>query len=298
MKRILIGLVVIFASVIAVLGQGVNLFADLSKIEAYIEEGKWEDAETAIIGIMKEDPSHPRNNMLFFNLGVCQYNQEKYEDALNSFTIVLNKNQNYFPALYRRALTSVALGDVSRAVEDLEKALTISPKDKDALYLDALLNYNIYLAANLEKSKLPLCEADETSPNLERAERNISIILEEENSLEPDAATHLLAARIFAAAKNHSEATQHYLKALEIEKNKDTYLEAISYLILDNEDTETAQSLINEALKTYPTVGEIYMLQALINLKNGHEKEAEENKKIAKKYGVDTQTIDFFLMQK
>ncbi|WP_018133282.1 tetratricopeptide repeat protein [Effusibacillus pohliae] len=70
---------------------------------------------------------------VFFNLGVCQYNQKQYHDALASFLVALEQNPDDWEAERIVSLLWQKLGSPDKAYEHIEKAYKLNSSNCDIL---------------------------------------------------------------------------------------------------------------------------------------------------------------------
>ncbi len=130
------------------------------------------------------------------DLAAAYLQQNKYEIALNEFTMATQIDSNYSPAYNGLALVQAALGEDAKADANFKKAIQIDPKSSEAHnnyggFLCARKRYDESITHFLEAVKNPLY----TTPNLAYAN-----------------------AGICSARKNDVKAAEIYLnKALEIQ---------------------------------------------------------------------------------
>ncbi len=74
----------------------------------------------------------------YFNRGLILFKQKRFEEAKTSFSLSLEHcvEQPYFPAIYEnRARCYLELKDYNAGISDLQKLISISPKNSNALIL-------------------------------------------------------------------------------------------------------------------------------------------------------------------
>ena len=104
-----------------------------------IENGKLVDAESAIFSALRLEPANQRNVFLWSNLGTIQRQMEKYDEAIESYTIALAQNPKSTTLLRNRAALFGEVGKPNDALTDYTAALLLEPDDEDALYYRGLL---------------------------------------------------------------------------------------------------------------------------------------------------------------
>ncbi|CAI5468015.1 unnamed protein product [Closterium sp. Yama58-4] len=71
-------------------------------------------------------------NEVMINLGVQQVNQQKFDEAINTFTLLLDELGNSAPALIGRGTAYALSGKIKEAIEDYSLACELEPKMVDA----------------------------------------------------------------------------------------------------------------------------------------------------------------------
>ncbi|CAI5930813.1 unnamed protein product, partial [Closterium sp. NIES-65] len=71
-------------------------------------------------------------NEVMINLGVQQVNQQKFDEAINTFTLLLDELGNSAPALIGRGTAYALSGKIKEAIEDYSLACELDPKMVDA----------------------------------------------------------------------------------------------------------------------------------------------------------------------
>ncbi|GJP75117.1 hypothetical protein CLOP_g5605 [Closterium sp. NIES-67] len=71
-------------------------------------------------------------NEVMINLGVQQVNQQKFDEAINTFTLLLDELGNSAPALIGRGTAYALSGKIKEAIEDYSLACELEPKMLDA----------------------------------------------------------------------------------------------------------------------------------------------------------------------
>ncbi|HEX2982674.1 MAG TPA: tetratricopeptide repeat protein [Ignavibacteriales bacterium] len=75
-----------------------------------------------------------KNAKKIFNEGVERFNSKDYYEAIKSFDAALAIDPEFLEALYRRAFVKLAVEDYAGALKDLEKFQTATPTVSAELY--------------------------------------------------------------------------------------------------------------------------------------------------------------------
>ncbi len=88
---------------------------------------------------LRQDPAHPRNALLFSNLGTIQQRQGKTEMALESYRMALNLAPTSVPILMNHGALSLQLGREGQAQADYSQVIELEPHNKEALLMRAYI---------------------------------------------------------------------------------------------------------------------------------------------------------------
>lgn len=114
----------------------------------YIEKKEYAAAEQSLKAALRKEPANPNNVMLFVNLGTVQRYLGKYEEALVSYNLAINKYPDINNLLHSRAALYCEMSNLSDALKDYTTILERNPNDTDALYRRGL----IYMSNKLPKA--------------------------------------------------------------------------------------------------------------------------------------------------
>lgn len=259
--------------------EGTEFETLITLAEEQMGAAEWEKAEQTIVEALRLQPASPMNSLLFSNLGVCQMNQGHYQEALETLDIALLRYPNSTKILSNQAQLHLLLGDMDRALEKIDEACRVDPGDKTLLKTRGLINFNRrdFEAANADFKKL---WPDGSEPE---ADEEAGIII--------------IAARAAHAAGDTERVRSLYGSVAKEMQEADATVEAIVYFLDNGTDKET-QSYVNQAISKFPEDGRLYLVAAVLCERGYQHSEADLNKKIAKQYGIDSQTIEFFMTQK
>lgn len=177
-----------------------------------------------------------------YSKGLIEFNSDKYEESIASFSEAIEKNINKKQSFYYRGLAFLYIQDVIRAIDDFSSAIIIDSNYSDAYNNRALAyGYNGKLDSalfdlqkaikidpefaeaylNLGSLQLELKKYDEAQENLSKA---IKIDLKN-----PE--TYFLRATIYYQKKNYKDAITDYTKAerLGLKNSKLYYNRANAY---------------------------------------------------------------------
>ena len=114
-------------------------------------------AENYFKEALRLEPANMRNSLLFSNLGTIQRRMGKKKEALESYSLALNKTPYSVTMLLNRASLLMEMNDMDRAYMDYCGVLDLDKKNTEALifrayiymkrrqYQDARLDYRSYL---------------------------------------------------------------------------------------------------------------------------------------------------------
>jgi len=99
----------------------------VESIRIAIELNDQKDFETSILLCNKAIQEDPKLCGAYFLRGFNNYLLNRYKEAIQDFTSTINRDPNYFEALYYRAKSRQATGDYIGAVKDFNAARELSP---------------------------------------------------------------------------------------------------------------------------------------------------------------------------
>ena len=248
------------------------------EIDSLMAKSLWQQAEAKIVSLLKSQPDAASNGLIFSNLGVCHTNMGRYDDALEDFEIALLRFPESSRILTNKARTLLLVGRNEEALTTLNEAIKIKDNDADLYRLRGMLNFNLkkYKEAKTDFNKLSELEGEEM---MAESPEVLSLI-----------------ARTALANEETDEALALYNQVIKSAKDPDLVVEALCcYLNLDSD--ENTKQAVNEVIKKFPEDGRLYLVAAVLCERAFLHSEADLNKKIAKQYGIDSQTIEFFIRQ-
>lgn len=266
-------------SVVSILKVDAEYNALLDSCDYYLSRKQWSEAENAIRKCLRKFPASPLNGMLFFNLANSQMGREDFKKAEESFTLAIIREP--FNPLYLTGRASCRLAD-RRPLDALE--------DLDLILASDSLNYQgNYLKA--------------TASRLSRDNKSAIDCLRRILRYDPDNPRALLTlGEIYLEESAYKDATTVLKKAILVLESQpenedllsDAYFSLSLNLLYDQELADAAET-IREAITRFPREGRFYMVRGMHCRLTFQNSDAEINKKLAKDYGVDSETIDQFL---
>lgn len=137
-------LIVVFAWV-SISGVSAQTYEELVNRSAdYIDTEDYLAAEQTLKAALRKEPANPGNILLISNLGTVQRHLKKYDEALLSYNVALNKYPSSVMLLHNRAALYCEIDSLDKALKDYNTVLLFSPKDVEAMYRRGL----IYLDKN------------------------------------------------------------------------------------------------------------------------------------------------------
>lgn len=96
-----------------------------------------------------------------------------------------------------------------------------------------------------------------------------------------------LAVKAYIAVKTNKldDAVEQSKQAVELNDSLELPRLVQAYSLIENEKFDQAQEVINQMLKDFPKLGDVYQLQSLINENSGEEKRKLDNMKLALTFG-------------
>lgn len=241
--------------------------------DIYIKQCRWIDAERMLKEAMRIEPGNINNSLLLSNLGIVQHNQNKLDEAIESFSIGLAMTPNSFILLKNRASAYIDAGMIDEAYGDLTAAYRIDPDD---LWVR---NYHGLLA--LQKNEL------------QTAYNDFSFMLEKDSK----SVEALTGMAIWAELSGElTLAIDKYTQILEIRRTADDYF-ARAFLYIRTDNLTAADDDVREGLKIDRYCGDLYLLRAYLNKLRYRNEDAELDKNIAIEYGADVQLVQMLFPQ-
>lgn len=100
------------------------------------ELGRYDEALALFQALLKIDSN---NATIWNNIGIIQFRQGKYRDAVNAFGQAADISPLLTDALFNKSLALVHLGKETEALRALDKVLRLDPRDNEAQSQRALI---------------------------------------------------------------------------------------------------------------------------------------------------------------
>ena len=262
-----------------------------ARADSLMVAADWEEAASQLTATLRAYPANSSNAMLFSNLGVCNRNLRRFPEALECFQIALVKAPSSTVVLTNRAKTYLLMDEKALALDDLETALKADSTLAEARTMRAMLRLEKGDIRGADDDFRHLLEQSAKNAGAPHADRDPSATYLEE--------CHGIilagAARTARLQGDSDRAAALYMETLRNQPDADTAVEALLYFLDTDKDLSETQKLIVEQARRHSRDGRIYLCMAALCKKRYQTSEMEANKKIAKEYGIDSQTIDNFL---
>lgn len=245
----------------------------IDSIATTMEQDRYERCILFCKEALHRHPDSPLNTDILEYLGASQYETGDYRAAIQSMDIVLVRDSTSSKAFAIKAYSHHLLEENEEAIEALNKGLKFDPQNRWMLTLRATILFD---TGKYEESLPDHFAILEDSPTDHRAIWNIGEIY------------YIL---------------QNYEKSIEYNKLAEEKFGALSprrcAMLIDSllklGQFQEALSTANYYLGLYPEEGILYLLRGIIDREYHLNTEMEKDIKLAKKYGVDAQTIENFL---
>lgn len=139
----------VYTLIILILAFSSNIFAQKA-YEEYVKDAldftdkrDYPAAEQAYKAALRDEPANPGNVMLLMNLGTIQRHLGKFEEALQSYNIVIQKHPTLSYLLNNRALLYCDMERYEDALKDYSTIILHNPEDRDALYERGLVHLSL-----------------------------------------------------------------------------------------------------------------------------------------------------------
>jgi len=110
-----------------------DLFSEATELA---EQGLLDEALTLFQALLKTDSN---NATLWNNIGIIQFRQGEYREAVNAFGQATDTDPEFTNAWFNKSLALVHLGKDTEVLRALDKVLKLNPRDKEAQSQRALI---------------------------------------------------------------------------------------------------------------------------------------------------------------
>ncbi|MBD5335502.1 MAG: tetratricopeptide repeat protein [Bacteroides sp.] len=234
-------------------------------------EGKWREAESALVEALREEPGNPSNVLLISNLGIIRYNMG--QDSLAIAT--LNEANALAPSsvtiLSNRARILAANGYDDMAYADYDRILKL-----DSMEISARLPHCLFA---LRRHAFATAKKD-----FEFMQRNFPGTID----------TEIAGASVLSGTGEFEAAIPYYSRILQKRKDAE-YYSGRAYCYLLTGSLQEASDDINAALELTPDDGELFLYRAALNKMRYRPADAEADARRAVELGVDKGRASKFL---
>lgn len=234
-------------------------------------EGKWDEAEKALMEAMHSEPANPTNILLLSNLGIIRYNMGQDSMAITT----LNEAHRIAPSsvtiLSNRAKVLAANGLENDAYNDYDRILSL-----DSMEIAARLPHCLFA---LRRHDFRTAKAD-----FEFMERNFPDKIE----------TEIAGASVLSGTGDFEAAIPYYTRILK-ERKEYEYYGGRAYCYLITGAIQEASDDINTAISLEPHDGELFLYRAALNKMRYRPDDAEADARRAVELGVEKERVTQFL---
>lgn len=245
----------------------------LDSCDYYLNRLKWDDAERSIRTCLRMQPASPLNTLLFYNLGMAQFNNYKPDKAEESFSLAIVRDELNPKYLLARSRARIHLIKLSEAEEDVDAVLAVDSLNTEALYTKALISRLLNHPEKAEPYLNKLLDLDTSDVN---ARISLSEIL--------------IGKGDFKAA--YDMLKDYYSNDSEVDADL-RFNRMLSLLYMENDEMLTDE--IRAGIAAYPREGRFYMIRAALERRRFQNQDAEVDKKRALEFGVSPEAISRFL---
>ncbi len=234
-------------------------------------EGKWREAERAILAALKMEPANPSNVLLMSNLGMIRFNMGQDSLAIATLTDAHIMAPASVTILSNRAKVLSANGYEDEAYKDYCLILEL-----DSMVTTPRLHRCLIA---LRKHDFKTAKAD-----FEFMEKNFP----------KDIETNIAGASVLSGTGDFNGAIPYYTRVLT-ERKESEYYGGRAYCHLLSGNLQDASDDINSALELNPDDGELYLYRAALNKMRFRPDDARADAQKAVGLGIAPQRAQQFL---
>ncbi len=234
-------------------------------------EGKWKEAEEALLAALRSEPANPTNVLLMSNLGMIRFYMGQDSLAIATLNDAHEMAPMSVTILSNRARVLSATGYENEAYEDYDRILSL-----DSLEISSRMHHCLH---SLRRHDFKTAKHD-----FEFMERNFPSEIE----------TQIAGATVLSGTGEFAAAIPYYSRILE-KKKEPEYYGARAYCYLLTDALQDASNDINSALALAPDDGELYLYRAALNKMRFRPDDAEADARKAMELGVDKARVTQFL---
>ena len=234
-----------------------------TKAYAYVEQDSLAQAEECFQQAIKASPSSKQNAMLLTNLGAVQRRRGKVREAIESYTLALERAPLTTTILMDRATAYMALGNDDKAYTDLCNVLDRKTDHAEALYYRAFIytSRREYAAARSDYKRLLTID-----PTHENGLLGLALLDQREGRLQ-------------AAEQQLSQLIDRY-------PDNATYWQARANVLMEQKLHDLALLDLETAISLNPTDAYLYVARAELYLKMKRKTAAKQDLNNAASLGL------------
>lgn len=272
MTRLIISILIFMA------GAGTHVSAQVSNeylqladsTDNYIKKERWKDAERVIKKALRLDPANSANFLLFSNLGIVRTHLGDIPGALQAYEIGLSRAPNSTAILTNRAYTYLTANRPEDALSDFNKALE----------RDSILEWPLRMRAAIELEK----------GDYKSAIRDFECY-NRHYALREDVMIGL--GKISLATGDSQKSEEYFKKALEIDKNEETFF-YVALVEMEMQKLSEAAEILRDGIAKFPQAGNLYLLRGRLHKMSFRNEEALVDKKMAINNNADPQLVELY----
>lgn len=203
---------------------------------------------------MSEDGVSEEYSEDYYNQGIMEYEEEKYEQAIENFKKAIEIDDSVFDYHYNLGLAYIRIEKYDLAIESFKKGLAINSKDAD-IYLN--LGLAFYNTGEFGKAVAAYKKAISN------------------NSNDPDSYSN--AGIAYCALKNYKEAIFYFKQAVKMEPKNSTYNFNLAYVHFEAGNYDFAEEYLIKVLTLDRQNEEAYFLLGKVCLKQYDKPMAKVN---------------------
>lgn len=240
----------------------------------YIKENRLPDAERCLKSALRMEPGSRQNALLLSNLGLVQAGLGKWDEALESYSVGLNISPSSTVLLTNRGGLFLEMNRPEECIADLTRALEID--------------------STLTRPRLLRATCNMMREDFKGAEKDLNVLVCDTTK---DDVLLAMLAQCKEISGNRQGAEALIERAIKASPSPRYYYDLGRMLILD-EDFDKSRSIVNEGIDKYPDSGELYLLRGYIHRKRFLPAEAQADREIALRKGVDERLVDAWIPKK
>lgn len=234
----------------------------MDSADYYIRANAWQDAERCLKDALKIDPANFNNALVLSNLGMVHGYMGHTTQSIDDFTLGLGFSPSNTTLLSNRARAYLSLGDLQKALADLN---TILAKDSQHVWARQMRGYISYAQGKEQEALADLEQIDNPEPDV---------------------------VRVLALCNQNlgrmQKALELYDKLVTDSPTDESYADRALYFLHVDKIPEAAED-VRSGLKINERSGNLFLIRAYINKVLHQNQNSEIDKKMAREYGADLQ---------